>query len=681
MAVQDDDGRRRHQQRGGGGAVAVAEEEEAVVVVTAMDNNGGSRRHDNKHRQQANDEDDDAVEAVEAAVVVGGGGAATTAAAAATPPSAAVDLRTCAPRDLARWLFERRFLRGATSTVSSSATSAAAAAEATSRFLRNAVDSVPSCFAGGGAAATTTASVAVASAATENGKAAALADDDPPSSIVGESLLAAAAEDDDDDAVGGGTIEVSCTNPRGKFLATFGREGLLLVDKNLQRIVVRPQFLEHLVVFPKPEDCQKLLKGTGGGASKKKPWTPTSYALLVFRDPNGDGEDDAGAAEKSSSGSDNAAAVSYKNKTLRQLCVQLPSTPVRRKAADSEKEVGGYEERIVDQTTAREITSSLDDWLRILCTALHFEERRVARVAVVGNGVIRKGAFASYQEEGTSTTTGGMPFVKCYLGVQDGALFPLKEGLLFFKPPRFVASGEMKSIACQGRGGGGEATRYADLVVALHSEGDDEELLEFTNIHKTELGPLNKYIHGTLIPAMLQDGNGADGDDAQVSAEAVAEDEEDENDDSEEESDRVEGRRPKRKAGLEARASIRQQERVHNQANRARGGGDSDDDDSDDDDQQYLEKDDVDEDEDGMDESTTVLEEDNSQFSAMESSDEEQESEDEEEFFEDEPEVDGDGEISNADDEDGGEEETPTESDVDDDRSIHNKNAKRARLG
>ncbi len=41
--------------------------------------------------------------------------------------------------------------------------------------------------------------------------------------------------------------------------------------------------------------------------------------------------------------------------------------------------------------------------------------------------------FLSYSIPDQSTTTGGMPFVKCYHGVQDGVLYPMREGLLFYK--------------------------------------------------------------------------------------------------------------------------------------------------------------------------------------------------------------------------------------------------------
>ena len=35
--------------------------------------------------------------------------------------------------------------------------------------------------------------------------------------------------------------------------------------------------------------------------------------------------------------------------------------------------------------------------------------------------------------KGSRPSSAGMPFVKCYNGLDYGALFPLEEGLLFFK--------------------------------------------------------------------------------------------------------------------------------------------------------------------------------------------------------------------------------------------------------
>jgi hypothetical protein len=62
-------------------------------------------------------------------------------------------------------------------------------------------------------------------------------------------------------------------------------------------------------------------------------------------------------------------------------------------------------------------------------------------------------------------TSKGKSFLKCYKGVQEGTLYPLKEGVLFFKPPLFIPSNEVASIMA-GRGGSAQ-TRYIDLNVRL----------------------------------------------------------------------------------------------------------------------------------------------------------------------------------------------------------------------
>ena len=111
----------------------------------------------------------------------------------------------------------------------------------------------------------------------------------------------------------------------------------------------------------------------------------------------------------------------------------------------------------------------------------------------------------------------------CYHGVNDGVLYPLREGLLFFKPPRFIPRNELHSISCgRGGGGGGSSSRYVDMNVTLNSSnGSDDDsggsgkksnsnsnsttTAEFTNIQREENPGLNAYIHNVLIPAMKQD--------------------------------------------------------------------------------------------------------------------------------------------------------------------------------
>jgi hypothetical protein len=60
-------------------------------------------------------------------------------------------------------------------------------------------------------------------------------------------------------------------------------------------------------------------------------------------------------------------------------------------------------------------------------------------------------------------TSTGQSFLRCFKGVQEGTLFPLEQGILFFKPCVFIPSDQVASIAA-GRGGSA-LTRYIDLKV------------------------------------------------------------------------------------------------------------------------------------------------------------------------------------------------------------------------
>jgi hypothetical protein len=57
------------------------------------------------------------------------------------------------------------------------------------------------------------------------------------------------------------------------------------------------------------------------------------------------------------------------------------------------------------------------------------------------------------------------PFLKCYRGTQEGAIYPLQSGVVFIKPLLFISADEIASITA-GRGGGAGNTRYVDLMVS-----------------------------------------------------------------------------------------------------------------------------------------------------------------------------------------------------------------------
>jgi hypothetical protein len=58
------------------------------------------------------------------------------------------------------------------------------------------------------------------------------------------------------------------------------------------------------------------------------------------------------------------------------------------------------------------------------------------------------------------------PYLKCYRGTQEGAIYPLQCGVVFIKPLLIIPADEIASLSA-GRGGGAGNTRYVDLVVSV----------------------------------------------------------------------------------------------------------------------------------------------------------------------------------------------------------------------
>eukprot|EP00571_Detonula_confervacea_P003460 CAMPEP_0172328916 /NCGR_PEP_ID=MMETSP1058-20130122/60603_1 /TAXON_ID=83371 /ORGANISM="Detonula confervacea, Strain CCMP 353" /LENGTH=534 /DNA_ID=CAMNT_0013046053 /DNA_START=505 /DNA_END=2109 /DNA_ORIENTATION=- len=303
--------------------------------------------------------------------------------------------------------------------------------------------------------------------------------------------------------------EVSCINPRGKFLLSIFKNGIILTNpkkQNEEQIPISPSNVRNVIWFRKPEDYKKVkqLNENGISGKGKNKGIPGHMVLICLEEETAD------------DGSSDHEGITFRNKPLKQVCLQLPAYPPPSSAEDSN-----------DDNSNAQLTE--EDWWNGLSSALF---------SGTNNGIIRvhttidkpaysKGTpgfvFQSEGEPGSTTTTEGMPYVGCYQGFNDGALFPLREGLLFFKPPLFVPRSKLASISC-GRGSGG--SRYVDMVVQLDNSSynslDEQEgkkkkkkqsdSLEFTNIHRDELTGLNDFIHQTLIPAMQMDADGMDGD-------------------------------------------------------------------------------------------------------------------------------------------------------------------------
>jgi hypothetical protein len=317
-------------------------------------------------------------------------------------------------------------------------------------------------------------------------------------------------------------FEISAIKPKVKLTITCYDKCLYCEDKNRQSMILANA--QYLVVFPRPEDCQP------------RKVRPPDFVLVVLE-----------------------SAVMYKNKPITQVCFQLPKE---------------FPQQLNRQQQLDEDLDHSDSWTRILTQSLQ-AVRTVVRVVHPQAQrqqpkQLRPYQFASYQEPQTSTTHGGMPFVKCYMGAtMDGALYPLPGGLLFFKPPLFLPRSELVSIQCDRSQGG---SRYANLVVV--KEGDAQPV-EFSNISRVEMDGLNDYVHKTLIPAMKKDiAEDDDIDGALAEVELLAGHNEDDVVAVAEETEPSARGSAKRKASLEARLITKKIQQATNQ----------DDDDEDDDD-------------------------------------------------------------------------------------------------
>jgi hypothetical protein len=168
------------------------------------------------------------------------------------------------------------------------------------------------------------------------------------------------------------TCTVSMTVPRGKFQMTLYERGMKCVNGKGDTFVIITSAAHRIVVFPNPQDC-RLKKKEGANM----------MVLLCFHNKND--------------------TVVFQDKALKQVCFALPAV---------EKE-----------------HSSKMTWIEVLCKSLSIPPKETIMAQNPKSGY----TFESFKEGNTSTTTGGMPFVQCYYGVKDGVLFPMKQGLLFFK--------------------------------------------------------------------------------------------------------------------------------------------------------------------------------------------------------------------------------------------------------
>ena len=276
----------------------------------------------------------------------------------------------------------------------------------------------------------------------------------------------------------GEQLETSILVPRiGKFQIQFHKNGLLAKKVSDQSIslYVPSSNVKHVVIFAKPEDIRTICNVT----KSKKPKAPNAHMVLIQL----------------------SKPVPFQNKEVHTVCFALSWTkvdgPTKPKLLKEENN-GASTEKEGRSSPGWEIATN--EWRKSVLEHT-FSNATFSQVCATPQQS-QKQPFRSASDQGVSTTTANMPFVQCYHGVQDGILYPLEEGLLFFKPPKFIPRSQLASIAC-GRGNGGtNSSRYVDM----HCELDDGEgSIEFTNIRREEIGVLNNYIHGVLVPAMHRD--------------------------------------------------------------------------------------------------------------------------------------------------------------------------------
>lgn len=183
-------------------------------------------------------------------------------------------------------------------------------------------------------------------------------------------------------------LETSLMTPRaGKCQIMLHPNGLCATsvkDPNLQLILPQDS-VSHVVLFAKPEDCKTIQNNTKGGKIKH----PNAHLVLLRVDP----------------------PINFQNKQISQVCFALSHNKTDGPTGPN------HECGWIEATAA---------WKNLLQQS--FRKAVVAQVHPESSS-----PFLSHQIPDQSTTTGGMPFVKCYHGVQDGVLYPLQEGLLFYK--------------------------------------------------------------------------------------------------------------------------------------------------------------------------------------------------------------------------------------------------------
>lgn len=188
-------------------------------------------------------------------------------------------------------------------------------------------------------------------------------------------------------------LETSLLTPRGGKCSLQLYQNGYLVATPLKttsiQLVIHASAVSHLILFAKPEDFKLQMTNK----------VPNAHLVLLKLHPD--------------------ANVQFQSKPVQeQVCFSLSWVKGKGPTGPSDASTNGWEE-------------ATKAWRQILeeCLGGSNNPNLVSCQVQAGSS----SPFLSFSTPDQSTTTGGMPFVKCYHGVQDGVLYPLREGILFFK--------------------------------------------------------------------------------------------------------------------------------------------------------------------------------------------------------------------------------------------------------
>lgn len=129
-----------------------------------------------------------------------------------------------------------------------------------------------------------------------------------------------------------------------------------------------------------------------------------------------------------------------------------------------------------------------------------------------------------------TSKTKDRPYLLCYKGIQEGAVYLMKSGVIFVKPLLYIPFNEIASVSA-GRGGTQATTRYVDLII----ETADERQYEFTNIERDDLPAMNNYVKNYLEERIKHENAMIKQNDKEANNEE--ENDDDDDDDSDEDED------------------------------------------------------------------------------------------------------------------------------------------------